>query len=123
MTSMTKEHARELFSDAFEGTLEPETQRELEALLASDAELAEEYAQFQEALALIGKQPSLPSPNLLPGIQRKLRMRSRGRFYGDRFSERLGLGLIHPVALAVLMLALLGLGFIALRWLEASAAL
>ncbi|MGD8861393.1 MAG: hypothetical protein PVI30_15395 [Myxococcales bacterium] len=118
---MTPEQARELFSDAVEGELPPEQQRELDALLEGDPELRAELDEFRDMLELTRQAASEPPvvPDLLPGVQERLRRRSRGRFYGDRFSRRAGLGLLHPVALAVLMLAVLGAAWVALSVLDA----
>jgi hypothetical protein len=49
------------------------------------------------------------------GLQRKLRERSRGRFYADRFAERVGAGALQPWALALVLL-----GLILLLWLGVS---
>ena len=114
---MTPEQARDLFSDAYEGGLPEDVQRVFEAQLAADDALAAEYAAFRRALELVRQRPRVQSPNLLPGVRRRLRR--RGRFYAGPLLERLGLGgVIHPVALGVLMLALLGLGWVALQLLE-----
>jgi len=120
---MTSQQARELFSAAYDTELDPNTQAAFDAALASDPELAAEFAEFRLLLRAAAEdpQPPVPAPNLLPGVQRRLRARSRGRYYGDRFSERTGLGLRSPFLLAVAMLALAGLAWLALRLLQAIA--
>jgi hypothetical protein len=55
---------------------------------------------------------------LLRGVQQRLRARSRGRFYADRFAERLGVGSGQTLALALVMLALLGLAWLGLQLLQ-----
>ena len=100
---MNTDEARESFSEAYEGELSEPRRREFDAALAEDSELKQEYAAFQRALTAAGAVPAVSNdgPDLLAGVQRRLRKRSRGRFYGDRFAERQGMGIIHPVALAV----------------------
>jgi anti-sigma factor RsiW len=117
---MTSEQARELFSAAFEGELDEPRARELEAALDADPGLAREYAQFVATLHLVQRAPAAdePAPDLLPGVQRRLRARSRGRFYADRFAERLGLGSSLPLVLALVMLALLALAWLGLGLLQ-----
>ncbi len=116
---MTADEARELFSDALEGELEPAQHQAFEAALAADAELRAEYQAFQETMALTRGLPVAPAGDLLPGVQRRLRARSKGRFYGDRFAQRAGLGVLHPVLLALLMLTLLALAWVGLEALGA----
>jgi anti-sigma factor RsiW len=117
---MTAEQARELFSAAVEGELDEATLSELQTAFAADPELAREYAAFEQTLRLLRKTGSEPptAPNLLPGVQQRLRVRSRGRFYADRFAERLGRGLAPPLLLALVMLALLGLTWLGLSLLQ-----
>jgi anti-sigma factor RsiW len=115
---MTSQEARELFSAAYDAELDASTQREFESALASDTALAAEYAEFRALLQAAAEEPgpvSAPAPDLLPGVQRRLRARSRGRYYGDRFAERAGLGARSPLILAVVMLVLAGLAWFALR--------
>jgi anti-sigma factor RsiW len=117
---MNRDEARELFSAAHDGELDPSTESELRATLAADAALAEEFAAFERTLALArsAAAPSTRVPNLLPRVQRRLRMQSRGRFYGNRFAERAGSGGVHPLLLAGVLLALLGALWLALRVLD-----
>jgi anti-sigma factor RsiW len=116
---MTSEQARELFSDALDDELDADARAAFERALHDDAELAREYAAFRATLQHArGAQPSPAAPDLLAGVQRRLRQRSRGRFYGDRFSERLGRGLTQPLAIAVIMLALLALAWFGLGLFE-----
>ena len=51
---MNADEAQELFSEAYEGELSEERQREFQAALAADAELAAEYASFESALVAAG---------------------------------------------------------------------
>ena len=50
-------------------------------------------------------------------MQRKLRRRSRGRYYPDRFSEQSG-KLLSPMTLVLVMAALLVVGWLAMRSLR-----
>ena len=116
---MTAEQARELFSAAFDGELDDGEREAFERALRDDAALAQEYAAFRALLAQARSgQPPPAAPDLLPGVQRRLRQRSRGRFYGDRFAERLGRGLTQPLVLALIMLALLAIAWFGLGLFE-----
>ena len=121
---MTRDEARENFGAAFDGEL-GETRAEFDALLAEDAELREEYDEFAQllretqSLALDDALPDgggPPAPDLLAGVQKKLRARSGGRFYRDRFSERSTRGLSLPLVLAAAILVLLAVVLVALNW-------
>ena len=88
--SLSNEEAIDLFSDAYDGELEAEQKAAFKAALAADPELAEEYADFVEvldgthAMHTGGGAP----PDLLRGIQRKIRERSGGRYFRDRFEKK-----------------------------------
>jgi hypothetical protein len=59
-----------------------------------------------------------PPPNLLSGVQRRLRRRSRGKFYGDGWSTgqaRIGHVLVAIVTLLLVALVYFGLGPIDVR--------
>jgi anti-sigma factor RsiW len=111
---MTSQEARELFSVAYDAELDAATQAAFDSALAADASLAAEYAEFRALLTAAAEDetPVGPTPDLLPGVQRRLRARSRGRYYRDRFSERAGLGLRSPLIVAVIMLILGGLAWL-----------
>ena len=117
---MSPDDARALFSPALDGELDAATHAELQAALAADPELAAEYAAFARTLELTRAAGRLPSavPNLLPRVQRRLRVQSRGRYYADRFAERAGAGM-QPVLLASVLLTVLGLLWLVLHVLEA----
>ncbi len=92
---MNREAARALFERALDGELPPETQAAFEEALRDDAELREEYdglTALREQTSLLGAAPAVPSVDLLSGVQQKLRARSGGKFYRDRFAEQRGLG-------------------------------
>ncbi len=121
---MTGDEARENFSAAFDGEL-GEQRAAFDAILAEDTELRAEYEEFAQllretpSLALDEDLPEVggaPTPDLLAGVQKKLRARSGGRFYRDRFSERSTRGLSVPMLVAGVMLVLLVVLFVALNW-------
>lgn len=121
---MTAEQARALFSCAYDGELDAEPQRAFDAALAADAALARDYAEFrsllQRAGGTLGEAEPLtgPSPDLLAGVQSRLRARSRGRFYGDKFAERAGGGAASPLRVVVIMLALVAVAWLAYGYLQ-----
>jgi anti-sigma factor RsiW len=118
---VTANEARELFSAALEGELTEEEQRRFAAALERDAGLGAEYREFvacNDALRHAAAAAPGPVPDLLPGVQSRLRARSRGRFYADRFAERSGTGWQPTVLFALLMLALLALCWLGVNWLE-----
>lgn len=114
---MTSQEARDLFSAAYDSELAPDAQREFETALAHDAVLASEYEEFRTLLQAAADDDVViaTTPDLLPGVQRRLRARSRGRFYRDRFSERAGLGAKSPLLIAGVMIAIGVLVWLALR--------
>jgi anti-sigma factor RsiW len=117
---MTSAQARELFSAAVDAELDPAARAEFEAALLADPQLARDYASFGAMFARAGAEDAAadadaPAPDLLAGVQRKLRERSRGRFYADRFAERVGAGFLQPWALALILL-----GVLAVLWLGVS---
>lgn len=107
---MTSDEARELFSEAFDGELDDERRAAFEAALAADAELRDEWEGFREmltethALAMHDAAQG-PTPDLLAGVQTRLRERSRGRFYRDRFATTTrGARALMPIMLGLVML-------------------
>lgn len=114
---MTSEEARELFSEAFEGDLEEERKAAFLAALEADAELKAEYDDFVETFQLVAKigEDAQPPPDLLRGVQERLRKRSRGRYYRDRFSRRAGPAWMLPVILVVAVVTVLAVAWFALQ--------
>ena len=120
---MTPEEIESSFSAAYDGTLDEHAQREFEAALAANPQLAERYVEFCRMLAQMKAlgplaeradydDSAVPTPDLLGGVQKRLREKSAGRFYGDRFSERSGWGakrLLIGTFLAALSLTLIWL--------------
>ena len=104
---MRAEAARALFERALDGTLDAHTQREFEAALNESDELHEEFIELQvvrRAARDLARKENVPQVDLLAGVQQKLRARSGGKFYRDRFSERRGMGFTWMLALASLVL-------------------
>lgn len=107
---MTSDEARERFDEAFEGELSHEDELAFEAALAADPALREEWESFlatmREVRGLSLREDRASAPVLIEGVQRKLRVRSRGRFYRDRFATVGERELLVPVLLAVVAVVL-----------------
>jgi hypothetical protein len=106
---MSPDEARDLFSEAYEKALAADAQRAFDDALAANAELAGEYAAFCRMLELMKARPR-PTPNLLPGVKRRLRMRGRSALRNKLYG-------VQPIAIGALMLVLLGVAWLALRLL------
>jgi hypothetical protein len=118
---MSPDEARERFSDAFEEGLEGEERARFDEALSADPALAAEYRAFCGAIKAtrsLGRLESpRPSVDLLEGVQARIRKRSRGRFYRDRFAPQRGSQrLILPLIVTVLMLLLFGIAYAGLRY-------
>ena len=121
---MTSDEARDLFGDAIEGSLDPARKDAFEGALAADPDLREEleaYRLVMRGAASLGRTPEAredeapASPDLLPAVQSKLRARSRGRFYRDRFSEQAGRRAVLPALIAILAALLLATAWLAVQ--------
>ena len=119
---MTADEARELFSEAYDGELDEEGRAAFEAALAADEDLAIEYAEFEEvidgthAMHTGGAAP----PDLLKGIQRKIRERSGGRFFRDRFAAKKQIGVAWiTLLLAAVMFLIAGAAYFGLYYVQA----
>ena len=96
---MTSTEARERMDAALDGELSPAEQAEFERALAADESLREEYEDLTRLIAetrAMGAMPLLDGAegsagaqgiDLLSGVQQRLRERSGGKFYRDRFAE------------------------------------
>lgn len=118
METMTSDEARDLFGEVIEGSLDPAKKAAFEAALDRDPELREEleaYRMVVSGAAGLGAEADPPAPDLLPGVQSRLRQRSRGRFYRDRFSEQAGPRSALPVLVAILVALLLATGWLAVQ--------
>lgn len=116
---MTTDEARDLFSEAFEGDLDEERKTAFDAALREDEALAADYADFVETFRMmrgLAEPESVQAPNLLPRIQERIRRRSGGRYYRDRFSKRAGgPGWAMPVLAAFAVLIVLSIAWFALQ--------
>jgi anti-sigma factor RsiW len=110
---MTSEEARSHFGAAYDGALEADDHEAFERALAADPSLAEAYARYKDTLQVVARLDGAApdTPDVLSGVQAKLRVRSGGRFYRDRFSRRAGLGWNLPVIVAAALLVLLAIGW------------
>jgi ferric-dicitrate binding protein FerR (iron transport regulator) len=90
---MNAEDAEALLSAAYDAELPTDERREFERVLHANPELAQRYREFCLTIQTLKlAEESVPAPDLLAGVQRRLRMKSGGRFYRDRFAERAGGG-------------------------------
>lgn len=109
---MDSNEARDLFSEAYEGDLEGERIDAFEKALAEDDDLKAEYDDFVQTLEMVhdlgNADDGLPPPDLLRGVQERLRNRSKGRYYRDRFAQRASMSWMLSVMLAVTVLFLVG---------------
>jgi anti-sigma factor RsiW len=88
---MTPEEARVLFDAAIDDELDKEQRQHFEQALAEDAALRAEYERHRDVVfATRALAREAPKVDLLAGVQDKLRTRSGGRFYRDRFAEKSG---------------------------------
>ncbi len=117
---MSADEARELFSAVYDGELEAERQAAFDALLAADEALAGEYQEFRDLLNeahALDEEIEGEEPDLLAGVQNKIRARSRGRFYKDRFAQAPGGGLL-PILMAGVMLLLVAVAWLMLHYVR-----
>lgn len=113
---MTTDEAYERFSAAADGELSPEERVAFDALLAGDEKLRKEYDEYKKLIGETKLLADTEAPELLGGVQERLRRRSRGRFYRDRFASRSGTGTLTPILLAIAMLIVLGIAWLALNF-------
>ncbi|MEM6955325.1 MAG: hypothetical protein AAF411_01170 [Myxococcota bacterium] len=115
--------ARDLFSDAYDEELSAEEQAEFEAALADAPDLAEEFAEFAavldgaRAMHTGGDAP----PDMLKGIQRRIRERTNGRFFRDRYEKKKPRGVGWSALLVVAILIMLAIAaYMGLSYLQAA---
>jgi anti-sigma factor RsiW len=87
---MTADEARALFDAALDDELDTEARAAFEGALATDSQLREDYERHRSLFAATGALGRVSQVDLLAGVQHKLRARSGGKFYRDRFAERRG---------------------------------
>ena len=112
---LSRDRAHALCQRALDGELSRDEERALEAALAADPELERELAGLRSvADAAARLADNAPSVDLLASVQLKLRTRSGGRFYRDRFAETRGR---RPGALAWMLGASALVLVVTLLWL------
>lgn len=110
---MTPAEARERMHDALDGELSEADKRDFDRVLASDAALRAEYETLTRLLnetRSLASEPKAAQVDLLSGVQQRLRERSGGRFYRDRFAEVRGRGasVVWMLALALIVVIAVG---------------
>lgn len=111
---MDSDEARERFGEALDGTLREEERAELDEALARDPVLRAELEAYEATVRRTRALRSEPPPpvDLVGGVQRKLRRRSGGRFYRDRFASR------TPQQMSVsLVAAAVAFGLVIVAWI------
>jgi len=108
---MNDDELRARFDDAIDDALSADERRAFEAALATRPALRAEYERHREVLEATRALGNAPAPvDLLGEVQRKLRARSGGRFYRDRFAEqrgrRGGMGVMLLLSALVVLLVL-----------------
>ena len=109
---MTDDEVRERFSAYHDRELPADEHERVRAALEASPALAQEYAAFGEMLgALTGVDPAAPpapprhaargDDPIIAGVHRRLRVRSGGKFYADRWSRAAG---IFPLELLAAIL-------------------
>ena len=105
---LSDEQVRALFPRALDDELDPAQRDQLNQALAGRPELSAELASLRRVMHATRELSSnAPSVDLLGSVQSKLRSRSGGRFYRDRFAERRGRGAMLPWAVAGSVLVVL----------------
>jgi anti-sigma factor RsiW len=81
------DHARaaESFSDYVEGSLPPAAKAELEQHLAACIQCRTELRAFKQTVGSLSRLKKPAPSGFLPGIQKQIFERSRGRFFGKRW--------------------------------------
>ena len=107
---MTPDEARELFSAAHDGELEAGERGRFDQALEADEALAAEFADFSATIAVTSRlSRDVAAPDLLPSIQDRIRRRSGGRFYRDRFAQRSGARGLFPMLLTTVILTIVAI--------------
>jgi anti-sigma factor RsiW len=107
-TGLSPDAARALFQRALDEDLNAEEHAQLSEALRADAALARELEALREVVrATSALSSAAPSVDLLSSVQQKLRVRSGGRFYRDRFAEKQGQRTVLSWALGGSLLVLL----------------
>lgn len=102
MTDVSEQDAIR-FSEYLDGEMSDAERDAFEAELAADAELAEAFDAFSKTLDLLGGL-AVPKVDLARGVERKIRRRSRGRYFGSSslYRQRVQTEIFIAVALVLL---------------------
>lgn len=104
MTNMNRDQARELLSDYLEGELPQRVSQELEALLAGDTQLRRELERLRKTLHSLSRLRALrPPPEFARRVERRIQLRSRGRFFAHKLGGRLPFEWFSFVIILVLL--------------------
>jgi anti-sigma factor RsiW len=120
---MARERAEAVFDAALDDELSAEDRVAFEAALALDERLRDAYESHRAIVTSTRALGEEPAVDLLAGVQHKLRARSGGRFYRDRFATRSSksvslttvLTLSALFVLAVIVWLAYGAGWIGMR--------
>lgn len=117
---MHPDDARDLFSDALEDELSAADRAAFMEALAGDAELAEEYRDFCDAVSATRalRRAPVPPVDLLEGARTRLKSANRGRFYRDRFADEKRASRLFPTVLGVVFFVLIGVAVASLLYLD-----
>lgn len=111
---------RDKFSAAYDNELSGEERAAFERALASNSELKAEYEEFAALLrsthALADEADELKAPDLVRGVHARIRARSGGKFFRDRFSEESGPRGVMPILLLSVMLMLVVISWFAMQY-------
>lgn len=120
--STNKAAIQAMFSARLEGDLDGNTAREIDRVLAEDADLAEEYSTFAGVISLLGTLPKPePDPEFAAKVRRRIARRQRGRRRARR--EPTPLPLIGTFSALVALVLVATVGYIGSRGGEMIAAL
>jgi|688.fasta_scaffold406188_1 anti-sigma factor RsiW len=117
-STMTPDAARDRFGDALDGLLSDGERRAFEGALETDTELRQEFEGYRAIVKGVAAavphvagadgeaSPGEAAPSLVPRVQDRIRRRSKGRYFRDRFSsgEARGGGLTALLVTAALLL-------------------
>ncbi len=112
MRLLNHEQANELFSDYWERELSAEEQAALEEHLSGCVVCRREYEEFKQAMSAVSGLHKLAAPpDFADAVGKKIRRRSRGRFFGPRrLAERIPWEQFSLLMLAILLAIYIVLG-------------
>lgn len=112
---MNGDDARARFDAAIDDELDGGERAAFEAALARDPALRDEFVRHRRVVEATRALASAPPVDLLGGVQQKLRARSGGKFYRDRFAVEQGrtrtIGWMLGASAALVLLVALWLAY------------